>query len=297
VLPLPEEGDAGSEGVTVVFATANGYVRRNSLADFAEVKANGKMAMKFEGEDADDRLIGVALATENDDILLATRNGRAIRFRATDVRVFTGRASVGVRGVRLLGDDSVVSMTVLRHEEIAPEAREAYLSEAAKRRRAMGEESAEATEAPTEDTGAPETDGEGEEVAGAVIQLSEEEFAALATREQMLLTVTENGFGMRTSAYDYRITGRGGQGVFNASTRRGKVVGVLPVDPADELIIVTDGGMVIRTSVSDIRIVRRNKQGVVVVRVGEGERVVSVARLADTGDDNGSNGEPVSEEG
>jgi DNA gyrase subunit A len=242
--------------------------------------------MKFEGEDADDRLIGVALCTEDDDILLATRNGRAIRFPVPDVRVFTGRASVGVRGVRLLGDDEVMSMAVLRHAELSPEMREAYLSEAARRRRAAGEETGEAEEA-----AAPEAEPEAEgEASGAAVTLTEEQFADLAAREQMLLTVTANGFGLRTSAYDYRITARGGQGVFNASTRRGKVVAALLVQPTDEIILVTNGGMVIRTSVKDVRIVRRNKLGVVLFKVGAGERVVSAARLAETGDDNGNGG-------
>src|SRR6185437_8675470 len=232
---------------------------------FAEVKANGKIAMKFEGEDADDRLVGVGIASEADDILLATHNGRAIRFPVGDLRIFVGRASVGVRGVRLLRDDSVISMAVLRHQELSPELREAYLAEAAKRRRLMGEESAAATdaEAEAEEPAAPEPEGEGDEpAAGAPVALGEEQFGELAAREQMLLSVTEKGFGIRTSAYDYRTTGRGGQGVLNVavSARRGKVVSVLLADKADEIILVTDGGMVIRTPVRDIRIVRRNKQ-------------------------------------
>src|SRR5262249_42155078 len=140
--------------LTVVFATANGYVRRNALSDFGDVRANGKIAMKFEGEDADDRLIAVATCTDADDVMLATRNGKAIRFPVADVRVFTGRSAVGVGGVRLLGDDLVISMSVLRHEEVAPETRRAYVSMARDRRRQMGEESdvAEAQSAEPEET-------------------------------------------------------------------------------------------------------------------------------------------------
>jgi DNA gyrase subunit A len=266
------------------------------MSDFAEVKANGKIAMKFEGEDADDRLIGVGIATEDSDVLLATRNGRAIRFAVDDVRVFTGRSSVGVRGIKLLRDDTVISMTVLRHVELTPEQREAYLAEAAKRRRATGEESAEATQAEAEDTAAPAEEENDAEAAAGAVTLAEEQIADLAAREEMLLSITEKGFGMRSSAYDYRITGRGGQGVLNVavSERRGHVVAVLPVGPKDEIILVTDRGMVIRTSVRDIRIVRRNKQGVAVFKVADGEQVVSVARLGDAGEENGGpeNGGP-----
>ncbi len=288
VLPLPED-EASWPGYTVMFATRNGYVRRNNLSDFAEVKANGKIAMKFEGEDADDRLVGVGVATAQDDVLLATRNGRAIRFPVADLRVFVGRESVGVRGIRLLGDDAVISMAILQHLGLTPGQREAYLAEVAKRRRAMGEESAEATVAESDEATVSEPESEGEEAVAGAVTLSEEQFAELAAREQMLLSVTEKGFGMRTSAYDYRITGRGGQGVLNVavSARRGKVISVLLAGKEDEIILVTDGGMVIRTPVRDIRIVRRNKQGVVIFKVAESEEVVSVARLADSGEANG----------
>ena len=137
VMPLPEDEESWAD-LTVMFATANGYVRRNALSDFGDVRANGKIAMKFEGEDADDRLIAVATCTDANDVLLATRNGKAIRFPVGDVRVFAGRSSVGVRGIRLLGDDQVISMSILRHEEIAPDVRNAYLSLARERRRADG---------------------------------------------------------------------------------------------------------------------------------------------------------------
>src|SRR6185437_3651783 len=179
-------------------------------------------------------------------------------------------------------------MVILGHQEMTPEVREAYLAEAGKRRRATGEESAEATVAEGDDTAAAEPDSE-EEPAAPEVAISEEQVDLLAAHEQMLLSITENGFGMRTSAYDYRITGRGGQGVLNVavSERRGKVVAVLLADKQDQIILATDGGMVIRTSVRDIRIVRRNKQGVVVFKVSDGERVVSVAGLGDMGEGNG----------
>ena len=283
VMPLPEDEESWAD-LTVMFATANGYVRRNALSDFGDVRANGKIAMKFEGEDADDRLIAVATCTDADDVLLATRNGKAIRFPVGDVRVFSGRNSVGVRGIRLLGDDMVISMSILRHEEVAPDTRNAYLSLAARRRRPIGEDGEEAPEPPPEPE---ETEGEPGEEEGAI---TEETYTDLAQREECVLSVTEKGFGVRTSAYDYRITGRGGQGIDNMDLRRrdgDAVVAVFPVGGNDQIMLVTDGGMVIRCPVHDIRIARRRSQGVVIFKIGEGERVVSVARLPEVAEDNG----------
>jgi DNA gyrase subunit A len=285
VMPLPEDEDSWAD-LTVMFATANGYVRRNALSDFGDVRANGKIAMKFEGEDADDRLIAVATCTDAHDVLLATRNGRAIRFSAGDVRVFVGRSSVGVRGIRLLADDQVISMSILRHEEVAAEVRDAYLSLAARRRREGGDD-ADALPEPGPEPEEPETETAVEAGAGA---LSEEAYADLAQREECVLSVTERGFGVRTSAYDYRITGRGGQGIENMDLRRREgdaVVAVFPVGTNDQIMLVTDAGMVIRCPVHDIRIARRRSQGVVIFKIGDGERVVSVARLPDDSEDNG----------
>ena len=244
--------------------------------------------MKFEGEDADDRLIAVATCSDADDVLLATRNGKAIRFPVADVRVFAGRSSVGVRGIRLLGDDQVISMSILRHEEVAPDMRNAYLSLARDRRRAdgRGERGGRRPERRRRPPPEPE-DGE----TGAEAAISEEQFADLAAREEFVLSVTEKGFGVRSSAYDYRITGRGGQGLNNMdlSRRSDAVVAVFPIGHNDQLMLVTDGGMVIRVPVHDIRIARRGSAGVVVFKVGDGERVVSVARLPES-DENGNGG-------
>jgi DNA gyrase subunit A len=281
VMPLPEDEESWAD-LTVMFATANGHVRRNALSDFGDVRANGKIAMKFEGEDADDRLIAVATCTDADDVLLATRNGRAIRFRVGKVRVFAGRNSVGVRGIRLMDDDLVISMSILSHVEVAPDVRNAYLSLAARRRRELGDESEAASDDPEE----PEAENGGGE--GTI---SDEVYADLVGREECVLSVTEKGFGVRTSAYDYRITGRGGQGIENMDLRRrdgDAVVAVFPVGNNDQVMLVTDGGMVIRCPVGGVRIARRRSQGVVIFKVGDGERVVSVARLpedADEGDD------------
>jgi DNA gyrase subunit A len=240
--------------------------------------------MKFEGEDADDRLIAVATCTDADDVLLATRNGKSIRFPVGDVRVFSGRSSVGVRGIRLLGDDLVISMSILRHEEVAPELRNSYLSLAARRRRQAGEESEAAAEIAHEPG---ELNGENGGDEGAI---SEETYADLAEREQFVLSITEKGYGVRTSAYDYRITGRGGQGIDNMdlSRRQDAIVAVFPAGHNDQVMLVTDGGMVIRIPVDGIRIARRRSQGVVVFKVGDGERVVSVARLPEESEENGN---------
>jgi len=286
VMPLPEDA-ASCRDLHVVFATAKGYVRRNALCDFEDIRANGKIAMKFEGADADDRLIAVAACTEAHDVLLATRHGKAIRFPVGEVRVFSGRSSVGVRGIRLAEGDAVISMSILRHEEIAPDLRDAYLSRAAQRRRQMGEESeAAALAEPEEGVGPPEPGGRGEGEAA----IAEEVFADLAQREEFVLSVTEKGYGVRSSAYDYRITGRGGQGIENMdlSRRQDAIVAVFPVGPRDQVMLVTDAGMVIRCPVHDIRIARRRSQGVVIFKLGEGERVVSAARLPEVSDDNGN---------
>ncbi|HVC55763.1 MAG TPA: DNA gyrase subunit A [Stellaceae bacterium] len=285
VMPLPEDEASWAE-LTVIFATARGHVRRNALSDFGDVRANGKIAMKFEGDDADDRLIAVATCTDSDDALLASRNGKAIRFPVADLRIFTGRSSVGVRGIRLLRDDEVISMSILRHEEVDPETRNAYLKLATERRRQNGEDGeANGSAEP------PEPDDADAEAGDAAV--SEDQFADLAAREQFVLSVTEKGFGVRSSAYGYRITGRGGQGINNMdlARRSDAVVAMFPVGHNDQIMLVTDAGMVIRCPVHGIRIVRRGGVGVVIFKLGDGERVVSVAWLPEAEDENGT-GEP-----
>ena len=279
VMPLSEDEEEWSR-FNVVFATAKGNVRRNALSDFANVFANGKIAMKFEGEDADDRLIAAAICTEKDDILLATRNGRCIRFPADDVRVFTGRTSVGVRGIRLTEPgDAVVSLSVLHHEDVPTEQRYAYLRLANERRRAGPDDPPDADEGDGENG-----NGNGNGHAAAVV--TEEQYADLAQREEFVLTITEKGFGKRTSAYDYPITGRGGQGRDNIVLERGQgaTIAVFPVAEGDQIMLVTDAGMVIRVPVKDISIRRRRSGGVVVIKVEDGEGVVSAARFPEAGE-------------
>jgi DNA gyrase subunit A len=267
VLPLPED-EAEWGGLHIMFATRNGTVRRNSMDAFTNVPSNGKIAMKLGNdetgeEDASDRLIGVRLLTEEDDVLLATRNGKAIRFKSLDVREFQSRSSTGVRGIRLLGGDEVITMSILRRVGTKPEEREAYLRSPQWR----GNQSAEG--------------------------LTDERYAEIADREQFLLTVTENGYGKRSSTYEYRRTNRGGQGIINIVTsgRNGGVVASFPVTPGQQLMLVTNQGKIIRTTVGDIRIAGRNTQGVTIFNVAEGEHVVSVARIDESDEEELDSGE------
>ena len=279
VMPLPEDESSWAQS-QIVFATASGYIRRNELSDFVDVKANGKIAMKLEDGD---RLIGVGVCTEANDILLAARSGKAIRFAVGDVRVFAGRDSIGVRGIKLEEGDRVVSMSVLRHVEIALEERDAYLRYAVAKRRALGEAPA------GEET---ESDSAAEAAEVPAIDLPQERLVELEVLEEFILTVTSKGFGKRTSAYEYRVIGRGGQGVANieVTPRNGPVVASFPVGEDDQIMLVTNRGQLIRCPVHDIRIARRQTQGVTVFRVGEDEEVVAVAHLSDLGEDEGGNG-------
>ena len=249
VLPLPEDENEWAN-LHVMFATAKGNVRRNSMDAFANIRQSGKIAMKFE-DGSDDRLIGVNLLTESDDVLLATRNGRAIRFSATDVREFQSRDSTGVRGARLQDGDEVISLSVLGGFDATPDEREAYLK------------------------AAPWKDGDRE------VTLSAERMAEFEAAEEFILTVTANGYGKRTSAYEYRRTNRGGQGITNivTSERNGPVVASFPAHNGEQLMLVTDQAKLIRTSVGDIRVAGRNTQGVTIFRVANDEHVVSAARI------------------
>ena len=268
-LPLPD-GAEDVEDQFIVLATASGNVRRNKLSDFTNVKANGKIAMKL---DEGDTLIGVSIADEHHDILLASRKGKAIRFRISDVRVFAGRDSTGVRGITLNGeDDRVISLSLIRHVEASADERDAYLRHASAMRRAVDEGSS-----------GPDVGGDG--------TLSSERLAQLEANEQFLLTLADDGFGKRSSAYEYRVSGRGGQGMATIDLSRAKgkgepgVAGTFPVEGTDGLMLVTDAGKLIRTNIDEIRIGGRATRGVTVFKVADDERIVSVARLAETGSD------------
>jgi DNA gyrase subunit A len=271
ILALPED-EALWDSLDVMFATRSGRVRRNKLSDFTVINRNGKIAMKLDESDA---IVGVSLCAPGDDVLLTTAGGRAIRFAVDEVRVFAGRDSTGVRGVRLSDDDRVLSMAVLRGVEATPAERQAYLKHAQAMRSAEGADEPDAL-APA----AVEDDDE-ENGAGESVSLSIERLAVLGAAEQHVLTVSSEGYGKRTSAYDFRRTGRGGQGLIaqDLSKRGGRLVAAFPVEDADEILLVTDQGQLIRVPVGQIRIAGRNTQGVTIFRTAENEHVVSVERL------------------
>ncbi len=280
ILLLPED-EAQWDGLDVMFATRSGNVRRNRLSDFVQVNRNGKIAMKL---DAGDGIVGVGLCTVNHDVLLTTALGQCIRFGVDDVRVFAGRESTGVRGIRLAESDQVISMAILLHLGISAAEQRAYLKYAKAMRAVTGEAVDEAEVAVVDE---PETDGSGAEEGEAVLTL--EQISALGAQEQFILTLSDTGYGKRSSSFEYRVTGRGGKGLVahDLSKRGGKVVASFPVEDGDEIVLVTDQGQLIRCPVAEIRIAARNTQGVTIFRTADDERVVSVERLAegDKGDD------------
>jgi len=276
IVALPED-EAEWAGFDVMFATRSGHVRRNRLSDFAQINRNGKIAMKL---DEGDSIVGVALCrAEENDILLTTALGRCIRFAVDDVRVFAGRDSTGVRGIRLAEGDEVISMAILRTVPASAEERAAYIRHANAMRRAASGETGEGEEVQVVDE-----DPEDEAVTG-LAPISPERIAELGAAEEQILTVSTEGFGKRSSAYEFRRTGRGGQGLLaqDLSRRGGRLAASFPVEEHDEILLVTDQGQLIRTPVAQIRVVGRNSQGVIIFRTTEEERVVSVERLADPG--------------
>ncbi|WP_370868411.1 DNA gyrase subunit A [Phenylobacterium sp.] len=282
ILPLPED-ESSWDQYDVMFATRSGNVRRNKLSDFVQINRNGKIAMKLDEGDA---IIGVAVCQADQDVLLTTSAGRCIRFSVGEVRVFASRDSTGVRGVRLGEGDSVISMAILRSVDATPAERSAYLRHANAIRAAASGEAEEAV--------APEVI-EDEEIDGADVSLPVERIAALGAAEEFILTVSSEGFGKRSSAYDFRRTGRGGQGLIaqDLTKRGGSLTASFPVEDGDEILLVTDQGQLIRTPVSQVRIAGRNTQGVTIFRTAADEHVVSVERLAE-----GSEGAaPESDEG
>lgn len=250
VLPLPEDESTWGT-LSVVFATAKGNVRRNSMDAFANVPSNGKFAMRFD-EGSDDKLIGVALLDASDDVLLATRQGKAIRFAGDEVREFTSRTSTGVRGMTLKGDDEVISLSILHRVGTSSEEREEYVRFAPWK---------------------PEKEG--------VPEMEADRYAELAAREQFILTVCANGYGKLSSAYEYRRTGRGGQGITNIDNigRNGPVVASFAATQSDQLMLVTDQAKLIRIGLGSLRVIGRGSAGVRLFTVADGEHVVSAVRL------------------
>jgi DNA gyrase subunit A len=274
IMPLPEDENTWGE-LDVMFATTKGTVRRNKLSDFVDVRRSGIIAMKLaEGEG----IVDVQICTERDDVLLTTAAGQCIRFPVADVRVFQGRTSMGVRGINLADGDKVISQSILRHIGVSAEERAAYLKRASAVRRGNGDEHDEVV-----------TDAEETPEAAGTIELGEQRYVELSAAEQFVLTLSEHGFGKRSSSYEYRTTGRGGKGIvaMALTAKTGRVVASFPVEEADQIMLVTDGGQLIRCPVNGIRIAGRSTQGVIVFDTAEGERVVSVEHIGEEGDDNG----------
>ncbi|MBI1272780.1 MAG: DNA gyrase subunit A [Alphaproteobacteria bacterium] len=265
VMHLPEDEESWNK-LNVVFATSAGTVRRNQLSDFSNVRPSGIIAMKLlEG----DKLIAVQTCSESDDVLLSARSGKCLRFAIADVRVFSGRTSVGVRGIKLGKNDEVISMSVLRHVGATAEERIAYLKQAKALRNQEDEEVGDSDEEVTD-----------------AITLTPERFEEMGKQEEFILTVAERGYGKRSSAYEYRVTNRGGSGIWNMkmSGRNGNIVASFSVSDDADVMLVTDGGQIIRMPVKDVRIAGRQTQGVTMFRIEENEKVVSVAWLDDEED-------------
>jgi DNA gyrase subunit A len=273
IMPLPED-ESSWANLDVMFATTGGNVRRNKLSDFVDVRRSGIIAMKL---DEDEAIVDVQICTERDDVLLTAAGGQCIRFPVTDVRVFTGRTSMGVRGIALPEGDKLISLAILRHVEATSDERSAYLK---MRRAVAGEVAAEET-----------AEADTEEASGA-IQLSSERYVEMSAQEQVVLTVSVNGYGKRTSSYEYRTTGRGGKGIvaMSVNSRNGKLVASFPVEDSDQIMLVTDKGQLIRCPVEGIRIAGRSTQGVIVFDTAEDEHVVSVEHIGEDTENSNGNG-------
>ncbi|MBS1166778.1 MAG: gyrA [Proteobacteria bacterium] len=280
ILALPEDEGSWSD-LDVVFATRLGTVRRNKLSDFTQVNRNGKIAMKF--DDEADGIIGVETCTEQDDFLLVSALGQCIRFSVGDVRVFKGRDSTGVRGISLADGDELISMTILQHFDASPAERTAFQKQWAAEQRLAGDEVTD-----VEDVAADEAEEEG----NGIDALSSDRYAEMMLAQQFVLTVNEQGYGKRSSSYEFRISGRGGKGIKATDQSKldeiGKLIAAFPVEPTDQIMLVSDGGQLIRVPVDQIRIVSRASKGVRIFNTAEGEKVVSVEHISDIGEENGA---------
>jgi DNA gyrase subunit A len=269
IMPLPEDEKTWAD-LDVMFATTSGTVRRNKLSDFVDVRPSGIIAMKLEDGEA---IVDVQICTEKEDVLLTANGGQCIRFAVSEVRVFQGRTSRGVRGITLADADRLISMTILRHADASSEERTAYLKRASAVRRGEGE---------PEETAADAEEVQ-ESAQGTAIELGEKRYVNMSAAEQFVLTISEKGYGKRTSSYEYRTTGRGGKGIvaMSITAKNGRLVASFPVEESDQIMLVTDGGKLIRTAVNGIRIAGRSTQGVIVFHTAADEKVVSVERLSE----------------
>ncbi|WP_371346174.1 DNA gyrase subunit A [Ancylobacter sp. IITR112] len=291
IMALPDE-ETWSR-LQIMFATNSGTVRRNELSDFTNVNRNGKIAMKLE---VGESIAGVQLCTEADDVLLTSANGQCIRFPVTEVRVFKGRDSMGVRGIQLEEGDRLISMAIIRHVEATAEERAAYIKLANSIRRSQN--GAEGAGEEGEVTEAEIVEGEAEEGVAAPAEIDQARYVAMGAAEQFILTLSENGYGKRTSSYEYRTTRRGGKGIvaMAVNDRNGPLVASFPVEDADQIMLVTDGGQLIRCPVNGIRTVGRGSQGVIVFDTAEDEKVVSVERVTEEEGDEALGGEAAGED-
>jgi DNA gyrase subunit A len=278
IMPLPEDEESWGT-LDVMFVTRSGNVRRNKLSDFVEVRQNGKIAMKL---DEGDQIHRVDICTEDDDVLMTTASGKAIRFPVTDVRVFSGRTSTGVRGIKLDKDDRLISMAILRHMDAEPSVRAEYVRQANAIRRAASGEVA----VPEEEV---QTDAEDTETA----DLSPERYSEMGAHEQFILTISQNGYGKRSSAYEYRVSGRGGKGIISMTVndRNGPLVASFPIEESGTIMLVTDGGQLIRVPVEDISIIGRSTQGVTIFNTAEDERVMYVEGIPEEEGDEDPDGD------
>jgi DNA gyrase subunit A len=269
IMPLPED-ESTWDKLDVMFASTRGTVRRNKLSDFADVRRSGIIAMKLDEGDA---IVDVQICTEHDDVLLTSAAGQCIRFAVNDVRVFQGRTSMGVRGINMADGDKLISLSILRHVDATAEERAAYLKRASAVRRGNGN---------------GDESGVDQEEADGAIELGESRYVEMSAAEQFVLTISEKGFGKRTSSYEYRTTGRGGKGIvaMAITEKNGRLVASFPVEESDQIMLVTDGGQLIRCPVDGIRIAGRATQGVIVFSTAEGERVASVERLTEESQEN-----------
>jgi DNA gyrase subunit A len=285
IMPLPEDETSWGE-LDVMFATTRGTVRRNKLSDFVDVKRNGKIAMKFDEEG--DAILAVETCTDNDDVLLTANTGQCIRFPVNDVRVFAGRSSQGVRGINMGDGDSAISMAIIEHVDADPAERAAYLKRSVAERRLAGAGEEEEVALTNEDVS--------EEA-----QLSDERYEFLRQHEQFVLTVTEYGYGKRSSSYDFRLTSRGGKGIRATDVSKvgeiGPLVAAFPIGNDDQIMLVSDGGQVIRVPVHDIRFASRATKGVTIFNTAEGEKVVSVERISEPQGEDEPGDEDVAEAG
>ena len=279
ILALPENEESWKD-LSIIFATSNGDIRRNSMDQFVDIRSSGKIAMKLEGDEA---LIGVALCNEKDDILLSTKDGKCIRFPVEKLRVFQSRNSTGVRGIKLEEGNKVIALSIIKHANEESEIKDKYLKIDIDKRQALRDAlifNKKLQDNPPEDLltqpmPIPEIKGS---------ELDQDLIEKMAIDEEFILTITENGYGKRSSAYEYRITNRGGSGITNivTSKRNGLVVASFPVESKDQVMIITNKGTLIRTEINSVRISGRNTQGVTLIKTKD-ETVVSVARIAHTG--------------